>query len=95
MLDDEHAVDIGHDVRIQFTSWRDHGRCGLIEDHLRPDGTVCGGGVLFDLPGVREAFPGRPLWTVEQWEPLTLSPSLLCTDCGHHGFIRDGRWVTA
>lgn len=34
-------------------------------------------------------------WTLEKLEPLTLSPSLLCRQCGHHGFIRDGRWVPA
>lgn len=27
--------------------------------------------------------------------PLTVDGSLLCTDCGDHGFIRDGRWVAA
>lgn len=26
---------------------------------------------------------------------LTVEGSLLCTDCGDHGFIREGRWVTA
>lgn len=35
------------------------------------------------------------LWQVESWEPLTLSPSLLCTACGDHGFIRQGKWVSA
>lgn len=34
-------------------------------------------------------------WTVEHWVPLTLSPSLRCTVCGRHGFIRAGRWVPA
>ena len=33
-------------------------------------------------------------WRVESWEPLTLSPSLLCS-CGDHGFIRNGKWVRA
>lgn len=33
-------------------------------------------------------------WTVESWDPLTLSPSLLCS-CGDHGFIRGGKWVRA
>lgn len=28
-------------------------------------------------------------------EPLTISPSILCVDCGLHGFIRDGRWISA
>jgi hypothetical protein len=34
-------------------------------------------------------------WTVVSESPLTLSPSLLCPRCGHHGFIRDGKWVPA
>lgn len=24
--------------------------------------------------------------------PLTVEPSILCPDCGTHGFIREGRW---
>lgn len=32
-------------------------------------------------------------WTIESLDPLTVSPSLLCRGCGHHGFIRDGKWV--
>ena len=34
-------------------------------------------------------------WTLVSEKPLTLSPSLLCPMCGHHGFVRDGRWVPA
>lgn len=34
-------------------------------------------------------------WRVESLEPLTVSPSLLCRVCGHHGFIRAGKWVPA
>lgn len=57
----------------------------------------CGGGVLFDVPGVREAFPGRALWRIEQAAPLTLTPSIACSHpgCTHHGWIRDGIWVPA
>lgn len=28
-------------------------------------------------------------------DPLTVTPSIACGDCGLHGFIRDGRWVPA
>lgn len=52
------------------------------------------GGVLFEsapahLSGAR--------WTVEDpdEEHLTLSPSVVCRTCGHHGFVRAGRWVPA
>ena len=32
-------------------------------------------------------------WRVEQVEPLTVSPSILCGSCGTHGFWRDGAWA--
>lgn len=27
--------------------------------------------------------------------PLTITPSVLCSDCNTHGFVRDGVWVSA
>ena len=33
--------------------------------------------------------------TVVSQEPWHLEPSLLCPECGLHGFIRDGQWVSA
>jgi hypothetical protein len=33
--------------------------------------------------------------TVVAEEPVHLTPSLLCPECGLHGFIHDGRWVPA
>lgn len=67
--------------------------CGMIEYHDGRDGARCTGGyVPFDLPGV--THPER--WRVERdGRELTLSPSLLCTACGNHGWIRDGKWVPA
>lgn len=89
-------LDLGSGVQIEWSSWADHDKVGFIETHDRPDGAGrCSGGVLFDLPGVAENFPGRALWQVEQWDPLTLSPSLLCRTCGNHGWVRAGRWVSA
>lgn len=61
----------------------------------RSDGTTCVSVATFAGDVQREIEPDRPVWTVEQWEPLTLSPSLLCTDCGDHGFVRGGRWEPA
>jgi len=34
-------------------------------------------------------------WTLDEAEPLTVSPSILCGSCGTHGFIRDGAWHDA
>ena len=54
------------------------------------------GAMWFDMPEAR-AIPGfrHFAWQVESWEPLTLSPSILCRETGDHGFIRGGQWVPA
>jgi hypothetical protein len=97
-------------------------RWGAIVRHYRPDGTLCEGCITFDGEWQRRAHqmhceararegkpepPPDPTWTVESWEPLTCSPSLLCESpvlgpdgrvigtCGDHGFIRNGAWVRA
>lgn len=31
-------------------------------------------------------------WKVEQKSPLTVTPSIVCTDCGLHGRVTNGRW---
>lgn len=85
-------LDIGHGVRIVYTVVGSHRPGGLIEYHLTPEGRECGTSVLFDFDGVRNAFPDRPVWTVQQLTPLTLTPSILCRRCGHHGRITSGRW---
>lgn len=86
--------DLGHDVRILLQVRREGGPpIGLIESHPTADGRGCSGSVTFDVPEA-EGLAG-PRWTVESWEPLTISPSVLCRGCGHHGFIRDGAWVPA
>lgn len=100
-------LDLGHGHTLRYTSWApdralnpqyadlpDIERVGAIVAHRKPDGELCEGSILFDNEMTRRLFAGRPCWTVEQWEPLTLSPSLLCA-CGDHGFIREGRWVPA
>lgn len=51
----------------------------------------CEGGITFDLP---DSPLSGPRWTVVTWEPLTLTPSILCS-CGDHGFITNGQWVPA
>lgn len=32
-------------------------------------------------------------WTVTSTDPLTVTPSILCTGCGTHGFITNGAWI--
>lgn len=61
------------------------------------DEDYCIGGVAFDTPRGRAMAtrgPRSALWQVHSWDPLTISPSVLC-GCGDHGFIRNGRWVRA
>jgi hypothetical protein len=69
---------------------------GIIQPHYKLDeGRWCAGsGPFRDHADVA--------WDVVSLEPLTLSPSLLCRyrwqqgpECGDHGFIREGKWVSA
>jgi len=70
---------------------------GIHEWHVcrDPDGEPSAGAVWFDVAGLPDYADSGPKWTVESWAPLTISPSVACRVCGHHGFIRDGRWVPA
>lgn len=92
------------DLNPQYAGLPDVPRWGLVIEHPRgpidragaPD--PCLGGVTFDTPEVRAVLDvqgnrATALWSVLAWEPLTLSPSVLCRGCGSHGWIRDGRWV--
>lgn len=66
---------------------------GIHEYHLGVAGKLCCGFVGFDTPETHEVTtPQSPKWQVESWDPLTLSPSLLCRRCGNHGFLRSGCW---
>lgn len=104
----EADLDLGDNHFLWFSCWRpdralnpqyanlpDLEKAGATVQHLTPQGEICASGITFDLPGMREAFGGHSMWQVVQWEPLTLSPSLLCRACDDHGFIREGRWVKA
>ena len=81
-----HQIMMRVDPQDRFT--------GLIDRH------TCNGGltdtfVFFDVPwNNREELAGLERHKVDQWEPLTLSPSLVCVGCGRVGWIRDGQWIT-
>lgn len=79
---------------------------GALVMHNRPDGTPCEGAITFDSEWARKVTGTAAIWQVECWEPLTISPSLLCKmpldgvtlsgpTCDDHGFIREGKWVPA
>lgn len=83
--------DIGQGVRIE-RRYMDGKLRGVHYWHPRPDGSgTCEGWV--SVPD-EDGWPEHS-WKVESEQPLTLSPSLLCNACGHHGFIQQGRWVPA
>lgn len=101
-------LDLGHDHRAVFLGWApdrelnpqyegipDEPRYALLIHHKDPAGAECSGMVTFAGDVQRRVEPDRPnVWTVQSWDPLTISPSVLCS-CGDHGFIRNGRWEPA
>lgn len=90
------VLDLGHGVQLEILAASGRQEARFDYTHPRPDGAGrCAGGGWLDTPGIEPEFPESPHWTVESWEPITLSPSLLCGACGHHGFVREDRWVPA
>lgn len=88
-------IDIGDGHAIEFYCTDAVPTAGCFVYH--PDtGAGCGGrgSVMFDKPGL-EAFGSHAKWMLVDEQPLTLEPSILCTVCGDHGYIRQGRWVAA
>lgn len=91
-----HVLDADHFYNFIVGNWssRADGVVGIILWHRCADGVrACGGYVGFE----RAPEDERPAWKVESWNPLTLSPSILCNgkygDCGGaHGYIRADRW---
>ncbi len=91
-------LDLGEGVLARWNI-EDGEKIGILYNHPADTPTGrCESGITFDLPKVREIWPDYPvdrMWQLESLDPLTVSPSLLCTGCQHHGFIRTGRWVPA
>lgn len=91
----EGAVDLGHDTYWSKV-FRGDEWVGIHEWHTCRDGEFGAGFIAFTGRTRPEWWsPSSPTWEVDREDPLTLSPSLACQTCGHHGFIRDGRWVPA
>ncbi len=90
-------IDIGGGHEIEFVEYRGDLCAGINDKHKRPDGTDCVGFIAVEGGSWASVFaPGViEVWRVESWEPLTLSPSLLCKTCGDHGHIRNGKWEPA
>lgn len=87
--------DIGHGVQACEFHYAPDGQLHIAYRHLcRANGDDPTERLAFAAVPVSESGIGRD-WKLEQREPLTISPSLLCMSCQHHGFIRNGQWVPA
>jgi hypothetical protein len=83
----EGSIDIGNGTWITKMYYNGEW-VGINEWHYNDKDNLCGGWVPFTGSSI-DTGSG---WTVESFDPLTLSPSLLCNVCKHHGWIRNGRW---
>lgn len=88
------AIDIGGDHRIKLASFEGE-PAGIDYWHLKPDGSWCKGWADFRGSKWAVQFGPNTGWELVKLNPLTLAPSLLCRVCGDHGFIREGKWMTA
>ena len=70
------------DGTVRFRHRCDRGDRGVI---------VCAPALQLDEGGHR--ITGRD--PVMEKVPVTVEPSILCSDCGTHGFVRNGRWSDA
>lgn len=87
--------DIGHGVVIE-RRYHEGALAGVAYTHPKPDGS----GPCTGPRSGHDWVPVKPHDPIGGWDlvsevPLTISESLLCRACGHHGFIRNGRWVPA
>lgn len=91
------AIDIGLGCFIEFAQWGGEA-AGINEFHRNAAGAWCAGWVAFrGSPWARQfdKVKDYQAWDVVKRDPLTLSPSIKCRACGHHGHIENGRWKPA
>lgn len=106
-LGDEHYLwyyqwSPNRELNPQYHDLPDVPKMGAVIVHRAPSGKLCWSGINFKIPGMERVFPDNHTWQVQSWDPLTLTPSILCKvpmegggECGDHGFITNGRWVKA
>ena len=97
MIEEREEIDLGDGHRMVFSSHKGEARVGASIFHRETEGKCSGNGwVAFEGRAWAKNFDNRiDTWKVESDDPLTLSPSLLCSACGDHGFVRNGKWVRA
>lgn len=93
-----HRVDLGHDHYVSGVVDKVGTVVGFITEHPDPrTGAPCAG--YAELDTSPSAQPGRT-WRLVAGDAkalagLTLEPSLQCTSCGDHGWIKAGKWLPA
>src|SRR6267143_2797757 len=99
-LGDDHWLDFfrwapDRELNPQYADRPDVPKAGAIVGHKTKEGNWCWSAVHFDLPETKGLFDDDTRWQVVSWEPLTLTPSLLCNvdkgGCGDHGFVTNGK----
>lgn len=96
------TIELGNEFRLRlFDADTDNGRILAFEfwhprDTAKPigdDGNECCCTVYLEAP---------TSWDVQRWAMthdtqgrLTLSPSIICPNCGKHGWVVDGAWRDA
>lgn len=86
LVDDEavvDVVDVGGGVRMAKVD--DPARRYLVEHTCKTVGDT----TLVIAPSLSAGHQ------VLSEDPLTITPSILCPDCGLHGFVTEGLWRTA
>lgn len=78
------SVVLNHGDGVE-TAWYPDGSVGIRHtcDRGARGTIICAPRLVLDQPNGH---------TIAAMAPLTISPSCGCSDCGLHGFIRDGRW---
>lgn len=90
-------LDLGDGRKLIFVEHKGEKRVAANVVHPPVEGKCSGDQFIpFKDRAWANAFEGDIVsWKVEKDEPFTLSPSILCRACGDHGFVRDGKWVSA
>lgn len=105
MADEQELVDLGNGVKAEWWTFVDPTDPsgpgivgGIVEHHIckTTEGEPYPG--MGSVPTDARILIGSPHWTIESgsvgsFDGLTLLPSILCQNCGLHGYIREGKWV--
>lgn len=96
MYEDLPGISIGSNHSLETYHNTGHELCGFIEWHYTPEGNLCGGSVSVcaEHPNGRDGKTWH--WSITgtlEGRDLTLHPSLQCTSCPSHGWVRDGKWT--